>query len=126
MLQRTCEYMKQQHIDLKGQKIVIGLSGGMDSVCLFHVLKDLGCELIAVHVNHCIRGEEADADEAFVKNLCESYGVVYQGYRIDVPKLSREGHLSIEEAGRIVRKNAFCRNNECLWCKVCGPCPSWQ
>ena len=75
MLQRTCEYMKQQHIDLKGQKIVIGLSGGMDSVCLFHVLRDLGCELIAVHVNHCIRGEEADADEAFVKNLCESSSI---------------------------------------------------
>ena len=56
MLQRTCEYMKQQHIDLKGQKIVIGLSGGMDSVCLFHVLRDLGCDLTAVHVNHCIRG----------------------------------------------------------------------
>ena len=107
MLQRTCEYMKQQHIDLKGQKIVIGLSGGMDSVCLFHVLRDLGCDLTAVHVNHCIRGEEADADEAFVEKLCKTYGVAYQGYRIDVPKLSREGHLSIEEAGRIVRKNAF-------------------
>ena len=67
MLQKTMEYMRQQKIELAGQKIVIGLSGGMDSVCLFHVLRDLGCELAAVHVNHCIRGEEADKDEAFVK-----------------------------------------------------------
>ena len=107
MLQKTMEYMRQQKIELSGQKIVIGLSGGMDSVCLFHVLKDLGCELAAVHVNHCIRGEEADRDEAFAKELCETYDVPFCGYRLDVPKLAKEGHLSVEEAGRVVRKNAF-------------------
>ena len=109
MLQRTAAYMKQQQINLNGEKVIIGLSGGMDSVCLFHILKDLGVSLEAVHVNHQIRGEEAKRDEQFVKNLCARYNIPFHGYRYDVPKLSREKHLSEEEAGRMVRKEAFAR-----------------
>ena len=109
MLQRTAAYMKQQQINLKGEKVIIGLSGGMDSVCLFHILKDLGVSLEAVHVNHQIRGEEAKRDEQFVKDLCARYNIPFHGYRYDVPKISREKHLSEEEAGRMVRKEAFAR-----------------
>ena len=109
MLQRTAAYMKQQQINLNGEKVIIGLSGGMDSVCLFHILKDLGVSLEAVHVNHQIRGEEAKRDEQFVKNLCARYNIPFHGYRYDVPKISREKHLSEEEAGRMVRKEAFAR-----------------
>lgn len=109
MLQRTAAYMKQQQINLNGEKVIIGLSGGMDSVCLFHILKDLGVSLEAVHVNHQIRGEEAKRDEQFVKDLCARYNIPFHGYRYDVPKISRENHLSEEEAGRMVRKEAFAR-----------------
>ena len=56
-----------------------GISGGADSVCLLFVLKnlceELGMELIAVHVNHGIRGEEAMEDQRFVENLCERLDV---------------------------------------------------
>ena len=107
MLQKTAQYMKQQKMGDPGDKIVLGLSGGMDSVCLFHLLKDLGYSLAAVHVHHGIRGEEADRDEAFVKDLCKTYGVPFYGYRFDVPKISKEQHLSEEEAGRMVRRQAF-------------------
>ena len=107
MLQRTAEFMKEHKMAAKGAKIVIGLSGGMDSVCLFHVLKNLGYALEAVHVHHGIRGEEADRDETFVKELCEQYNIPFHGYRFDVPKLSKENHLSEEETGRIVRKQVF-------------------
>ena len=107
MLQRTAQYIEEQKLCQPGEKIVIGLSGGMDSVCLFHLLKDLGYSLAAVHVHHGIRGEEADRDEAFVKNLCENAGVPFYGYRFDVPKISKEQHLSEEEAGRMVRRTAF-------------------
>lgn len=112
MLQRTDIYMKQQNITLAGEKIVIGLSGGMDSVCLFHILKDLGAGLEAVHVHHGIRGEEADRDEAFVKALCEKYNIPFHGYRFDVPEISKHMHLSEEEAGRNVRKQAFAETLE--------------
>ena len=107
MLQRTADYMKEQNMALPGEKVVLGLSGGMDSVCLFHVLKDLGYEIQAVHVHHGIRGEEADRDEAFVKSLCERYNILFHGFRFDVPKISKCKHLSVEEAGRMVRKQAF-------------------
>ena len=107
MLQRTAEFMKEHKMAAKGAKIVLGLSGGMDSVCLFHVLRNLGYALEAVHVHHGIRGEEADRDEIFVKELCERYNIPFHGYRFDVPKLSKENHLSEEETGRIVRKQVF-------------------
>jgi tRNA(Ile)-lysidine synthase len=63
MLRKIEEYMKQNHILSKGDRIVLGVSGGADSVCLLHVLYRLapeyGLHLIVVHINHGIRGEEA-------------------------------------------------------------------
>ena len=107
MLQRTADYMRQENMAVPGEKIVIGLSGGVDSVCLFHVLKDLGYALEAVHVHHGIRGEEADRDEAFVRNHCEQYNISFHGYHFDIPAISKEKHLSVEEAGRNVRRQSF-------------------
>lgn len=107
MLERTARYIEQHHMASPGEKIVIGLSGGMDSVCLFYVLKDLGYRLEAVHVHHGIRGAEADRDEAFVKAMCEREKVPFCSYRFDVPKVSREEHLSLEETGRKLRRQAF-------------------
>lgn len=107
MLKRTAEYMKQQKMPMPGERIVIGLSGGVDSICLFHILRELGYELEAVHVNHGIRGEEAKRDEAFVRKLCGQYNIPFHGYGYDVPKISKEKHLSEEEAGRMVRRQAF-------------------
>lgn len=107
MLERTAYYIRQQKMAMPGEKIVIGLSGGMDSVCLFYVLKNLGYALEAVHVNHGIRGEAADRDELFVKKLCEKEGIPFHSYRFDVPAISLKQHLSEEEAGRKVRRQAF-------------------
>ena len=107
MLQKTKAYMKQQKMAMPGEKIVLGLSGGADSVCLFYVLKNLGYELEAVHVHHGIRGLNADRDAAFAKNLCKKEGVSYHEFHFDVPELAKKGHLSVEEAGRAVRRQAF-------------------
>ena len=107
MLQRTEQYIKEQGLAVPGQKIVIGLSGGADSVCLFHILMDLGYSPEAVHVHHGIRGEEADRDERFVRELCGRYHIPFHGYRFDVPAISQKEHLSEEEAGRMVRRKAF-------------------
>ena len=107
MLQKTAEYMKQQNMAVEGETVVLGLSGGMDSVCLFHVLRTLGYVLEAVHVNHGIRGAEADRDEAFVKALCQQYGVPIHSFSFNIPAISKEKHLSEEEAGRLVRRQVF-------------------
>lgn len=75
MLEKVENYIRQWKMLEKGDKVVVGLSGGADSVCLFLILEELrkkiGFEILAVHVNHGIRGEEAKADEEFVKTLCE-------------------------------------------------------
>lgn len=107
MLQKTKEYMEKELRIQPEEKLVLGLSGGMDSVCLFTILHRLGYALEVVHVNHGIRGQEADRDEAFVKDLCKKAQVPFHGFSYHVPELARKEHLSIEEAGRRVRRKAF-------------------
>ncbi|GFI61151.1 tRNA(Ile)-lysidine synthase [Clostridiales bacterium] len=95
----------------KGDSIVAGISGGADSCALVHLLADLRCtiglKLTAVHINHQIRGEEADHDEDYAKAFCESLGVEIFVYKCDVPSIAKNLCVSEEEAGRIVRYQKF-------------------
>lgn len=96
-----------------GEGIVVGLSGGPDSVCLLHVLYCLkekyNFNLYAVHLNHMIRGEEALRDEAFAKQFAESLGIPFFSERIKVEEFARERGMSSEEAGRHLRYTLFDR-----------------
>lgn len=119
MLSETLKFMKLNHMIEKGDRIVVGVSGGADSVCLLYVLKELSSKysvtLNAVHVNHGIRGEEALRDERFVKQLCGRLNVECDVYSYDVKRIAGELSLSEEEAGRKVRYEAFletCRNKK--------------
>ncbi len=91
--------------------VAVGFSGGADSVCLLDILTSLKDEydiiVKAVHVNHNIRGEEAKADELFVREFCESRGIELYVYSIDVPTLSKQRKISLEECGRQVRYECF-------------------
>ncbi len=100
-------YMDSYDMLTAGGRVVVGLSGGADSVCLLLVLKRLGYEVHALHVNHMIRGGEADRDESFVRELCEREGIELTVVRKDVPALAKELHMSEEEAGRNIRYDAF-------------------
>lgn len=93
----------------KADKIIIGLSGGADSVALTHILfKEFGVEkLICAHVNHMIRGAEADRDTAFCKSYCDRLGIKLEILRKDVPSIAKENHIGEEEAGRLVRYDFF-------------------
>ncbi len=120
MLKTVQTYMQEHNMISEGDRIVIGVSGGADSVCLFHVLLQLApkfnLSLFVVHVNHGIRGEEADADEAYVKNLCTTNGIPFIAVKVDVPRIASLEGLSEEEAGRKVRYEAFydcCNKNKC-------------
>ena len=86
---------------------ILGFSGGADSSLLLYFLKDRVKNLLCVHVNHMIRGEEADRDEAFAKAVCEKYGVKIKTVKIDIPKLAREEKKGIEECARDARYNLF-------------------
>jgi tRNA(Ile)-lysidine synthase len=87
--------------------VVVGVSGGPDSLCLLHVLnrlrEDYGIELHVAHLDHRIRGEEAKEDAAFVARLAEEWGLPATVEARDVPWLARESNLAIEEAARQTR-----------------------
>lgn len=93
------------------QRILVALSGGADSTSLLVSLcalsKKYGFRLFALHVNHMIRGEEADRDEQFARSLCEKYAVEFLCERVDVPALARERGESLELCARFVRYRAF-------------------
>ena len=84
--------------------IVVGFSGGRDSVALLHLLHRKGYELHAVHVHHGIRGEEADGDADFCRELCAQLDISYEEHRIDAPALAAESGQSLETAARLARR----------------------
>ena len=93
--------------------MLLGVSGGADSTCLFCVLnalaKNMPLSLAVVHVHHGIRGEEAEEDARFVQELCERESVPFFLERADVPALAKAWGVSSEAAGRRVRYEAFRR-----------------
>lgn len=95
----------------KDSRILAGLSGGADSVSLVLSLKMLsekyGFTLCALHVNHMIRGKEADRDEDFSRSLCEKLGIQFFCERADVPALAEKSGESVELCARNVRYSAF-------------------
>lgn len=94
-----------------GDNIIVALSGGADSVSLLHILCSLkekyNLSIFACHINHMIRGEEADSDEQFVRNLCEQMGVRLFVKSVDVPTLAKKLRISLELCGRNVRYEFF-------------------
>lgn len=99
-------FIEEQELIRKGDKILLGLSGGADSVCLFYLLlslrEKLGFKLRAAHIHHGIR-QEAEQDVLYVTMLCEKEGVPCDIFREDVPTYAKEQELSEEEAGRLLR-----------------------
>ncbi|MBR6403905.1 MAG: tRNA lysidine(34) synthetase TilS [Eubacterium sp.] len=96
--------------------VVLGVSGGADSVALLSFFiackSEINSELRirVVHVNHMIRGEEADSDQRFVENLCEKLGVEYKVYKENIPAMAAEMNMTEEEAGRNFRYKVFREN----------------
>lgn len=91
----------------KEKSCLLGLSGGADSVCLFHLLKKGNYTFSVAHVNHGIRGEEAGRDEEFCRKLAEENGIEFHLLRADVPAIANESGESLEEAARRVRYDFF-------------------
>jgi tRNA(Ile)-lysidine synthase len=90
-----------------GEAVVVGVSGGPDSLCLLHVLRrlapDYGLALHVAHLHHGLRGDEADADAEFVRRLAADWGLPVAVEQVDVPALARDEGLAFEEAARRAR-----------------------
>ena len=91
------------------EKIVVGVSGGADSVALlFFLREERGAEnIFAAHVNHNLRGDESIRDENFVRELCEKIGVALKIFHVNVKKFAETCNFGIEEAARKLRYDAL-------------------
>ena len=108
---RVIKTIEEHEMLNAGDKVLVAVSGGADSVCLLHVLNTLKSEfnikIYAAHLNHMIRGEEADKDQVFVENLCKKLGVECFVRKTEVISLAKEEGMTIEEAGRKARYDFF-------------------
>ena len=95
-----------------GDKIVLGVSGGPDSICMLDMMRELkeekniNFEIYVAHVNHMIR-EEAIEDEKYVQNYCLKHNIKFFVKRVDVQKIANDKKIGTEEAGRKVRYDFF-------------------
>jgi tRNA(Ile)-lysidine synthase len=90
-----------------GAAIIVAFSGGADSVALLSFLNSIKekyrLRIIAAHINHGIRGEEADRDENFAVDFCNGLGVEIKTLRVNIPEISRQSGESVEECARRIR-----------------------
>ena len=107
ILESIREFIGENHMLVPGDRVIIGLSGGADSVSLLMILhelkNELNIELFAVHVHHGLRGEEADRDSAYAQELSENLGVPFVCVHANVAEYARVNGMSEEEAGRHLR-----------------------
>ncbi len=110
MNHKMYSYIKENHMIETNDLVVLGLSGGPDSICLFHMLLNIQQKIPfrmgVVHVNHMLR-KEAKEEADFVEKLCKQHHITCRIVTVDVKKLAKEKKISIEEAGRMARYEAF-------------------
>lgn len=111
MLHKLLSTIERHRMIAIGDKVLVGVSGGADSIALLHMLNrlkaELKIELAVAHINHGLRGKDAHGDASYVANLCEQWGIPFFLKEVDVGQLSRAWGLSEEEVGRRVRFEFF-------------------
>ena len=107
MRDKILRLIDQYRLLENGDQVIAAVSGGADSVALLHILVSIkekfDLKVTALHFHHMIRGEEADRDERFVRELCQRLGVPYRMGKADVPAIAARTGESLEECGRRLR-----------------------
>ena len=110
-MKKIMKTITEHNLIQNNQHIVLGLSGGPDSVCLFHVLMDLAQEMNLtihpVHINHKFRPNAAERDQEYVEKLCADKGVRCHSFVVDCQAIADKERITSEEAGRRVRYESF-------------------
>ncbi|MDR9458734.1 MAG: tRNA lysidine(34) synthetase TilS [Dehalococcoidia bacterium] len=129
--QRVFRFLQKEGLipgetDEKGRKMLVGVSGGADSVCLLHILDQLkgilGISLHVAHLNHMLRGVDSDSDAHYVAEISGTLGIPAIIEKRDVEVYRKEHRLSLEEAAREVRHVFFAEVAESIgaWCITLG------
>jgi tRNA(Ile)-lysidine synthase len=109
--QEVINFIKKNDLISDENKILVGFSGGADSVFALHFFKKYSkkykIKIAAVHVNHNLRGKESERDEKFCRNLCEKLDIDFYSSQVDVSLFAEQNKKSIEEAARILRYGEF-------------------
>lgn len=111
MYKKVLSYIKDNNLIKAGDKVLVALSGGPDSVCLLNILSklknELKIELGAAHLNHMLRGKDAMDDEQYVIDICKQMNIKCFTRQVNINEYSKKEKLSSEMAGRIVRYGFF-------------------
>lgn len=111
MIDRTLKTIRENNMFDKGDKVIVAVSGGPDSIALLHVLyklrEKLDISLYVAHINHGLRGSESDKDEEYVEKFCEILNIEFESKKVDINEISRLRNISSESAGREVRYEFF-------------------
>ncbi len=107
MMNKAQKAVKEHNMLSVGDKVIVALSGGADSMALLSFLREISGEysltIFAAHINHCLRGEESDRDEEFVRRYCKESDIPLFIHRADISSAAEETGESIEQAGRRIR-----------------------
>ena len=114
MKNKILETIKKYNMIENGEKVVLAVSGGPDSICMLDILNDIkndetidmNFEIVVAHVNHMIR-KEAEEDAKYVKKYCEEKQIEFYSKSIDVQKMANNNKIGLEEAGRKARYDFF-------------------
>ena len=114
MKNKVLETIKKYNMVENGEKVVLAVSGGPDSICMLDILNDIkndetidmNFEIVVAHVNHMIR-KEAEEDAKYVKKYCEEKQIEFYSKSIDVQKMANNNKIGLEEAGRKARYDFF-------------------
>lgn len=114
MKEKILKVIKKYNLIENGDRLVLGVSGGPDSIAMLNILNDIKNDkninidfnIVVAHINHMIR-KEADADEEYVRNFCKEKNIEFYSKSIDVIKMANNNKIGTEEAGRKARYDFF-------------------
>ena len=107
MQAKFLQYITQNSLCSKSNKILLGISGGIDSVCMFHLFRLSGFQIGIAHCNFQLRGDESDRDEQFVKNLADEFNIPFFSTCFNTAKIAESEGISIQMAARDLRYEWF-------------------
>lgn len=114
LIDKVAKTIDSNHLLDYGDRVLVGVSGGPDSMCLLDILQKLSIErcysIEVAHVNHLLRGESSKSDQDFVESYCKKNSIQFYSCEINVNEFSKKNSMGIEEAARFVRYRYF---NEC-------------